>query len=54
MRYDLSNYDQLIDEPLDVRQGCLCLSDRPGLGVNLNPEALACYEAKEGEATPDR
>ena len=44
-RYDLSGYDVLIDEPLDVRRGHLYLSDRPGLGINLLPEVLERYEA---------
>ena len=39
-RYDLSDYNQFIDVPLDVRQGDLYVPDRPGLGVNLVPEAL--------------
>jgi galactonate dehydratase len=43
-RYDFSGYDLLVDEPLDVREGCLRLSERPGLGVNLVPEALQEYE----------
>ena len=42
--YDLSAYNVLIDEPLDVRGGDLYLSQRPGLGVNLLPEMLAKYE----------
>lgn len=44
-RYDLSNYNILIDEPLDIREGHLYLPDRPGLGVGLVPEVLAEYEA---------
>lgn len=43
-RYDLSGYNILIDEPLDVRNGHLHIPDRPGLGVELDPEALSRYE----------
>jgi len=39
-RYDLSDYNQFIDEPLDIREGDLYVPDRPGLGVNLDPDAL--------------
>tara|TARA_B100000315_G_scaffold229499_1_gene239116 strand:+ start:124 stop:411 length:288 start_codon:yes stop_codon:yes gene_type:complete len=39
-RYDLSDYNQFIDEPLDIRGGDLYVPDKPGLGVNLVPEAL--------------
>ncbi|MBN1401447.1 MAG: mandelate racemase/muconate lactonizing enzyme family protein [Anaerolineae bacterium] len=49
-RYDFTNYNVLIDEPLDVRQGHLHLSDRPGLGVELLPEALERLEASPEEA----
>jgi len=52
-RYDLSGYNALIDKPLDVRQGHLYLSDRPGLGVELLPEALAAYEARGDDTAPD-
>ena len=43
-RYDLSRYDPMIDEPLDVRRGDLYLSDRPGLGVDLKREYLKANE----------
>ena len=33
--------DQVITHPLDVRNGVLRLSDRPGLGVDLIEEELA-------------
>ena len=42
-RYDLSNYNSFIDEPLDIRRGDLYIPERPGLGVNLDPEALKKY-----------
>ncbi len=48
-RYDLSNYDILIDEPLDVRKGHLYLTDKPGLGANLIPEVLTEYEVPPEE-----
>jgi galactonate dehydratase len=53
-RYDFTNYDQLIDEPLDVRQGHLHLSDRPGLGVELKPDALEEYETSPEDAMSER
>ena len=49
-RYDLSDYNQFIDEPLDIREGHLHIpEDKPGLGVNLVPEALERF-AIEGFA----
>jgi len=48
-RYDLSDYNQFIDEPLDIREGDLYVPDKPGLGVNLVPEALERF-AIEGFA----
>ena len=52
-RYDLSNYNVLIDQPLDVRAGHLYVPDRPGLGVELNPDALKEYEASPEDSAPD-
>ena len=43
-RYRLDRYDAFIDEPLDVRNGDLYLSDRPGLGVELVREYLEAHE----------
>ena len=43
-RYDFSGYNILVDQPLDVRNGCLHLTDRPGLGIELNRETLEKYE----------
>lgn len=43
-RYDLSGYNVLIDQPLDIREGCLYVPDRPGLGVELSLDALRKYE----------
>ncbi|MBI3957743.1 MAG: mandelate racemase/muconate lactonizing enzyme family protein [Chloroflexi bacterium] len=43
-RYDFSGYNILVDQPLDVRDGCLHLTDRPGLGIELNRETLEKYE----------
>lgn len=43
-RYDFSGYNILVDQPLDVREGCLHLTDRPGLGIELNRETLEKYE----------
>ncbi len=47
MRYDLSGYDAFIDHPLDIRQGDLYVSDRPGLGLNLDEDFLNAH-AVEG------
>lgn len=52
-RYDLSSYNILIDQPLDVRAGSLYVPDRPGLGVNLNPDSLRKYETAPDDSSPD-
>ena len=43
MRADLSAYNAFIDHPLDIREGHLYLSDRPGLGVELDLEYLRAH-----------
>lgn len=43
MRYDLSGYNPLIDVPLDIREGHLYLSEKPGLGINLDEEFLKAH-----------
>ncbi len=43
-RYDLSGYNILIDQPLDIRGGCLYVPERPGLGVEMSLDALRQYE----------
>ena len=48
-RFDLGSYNVLIDEPLDVREGRLHLSDRPGLGVEMDMDYLRA-NAVEGFA----
>ena len=48
-RFDLSNYNVLIDEPLDVREGRLHLPERPGLGVEMDMDYLRA-NAVEGFA----
>ena len=40
MRADLSAYNAFIDHPLDIRNGHLHLSDRPGLGIELDIDYL--------------
>ncbi|MBV7337410.1 hypothetical protein KFU94_56100 [Chloroflexi bacterium TSY] len=46
-RYDLSSYNILLDHPLDVRRGHLYVpADRPGLGIELNLDALKKYEVR--------
>jgi len=36
IRADMSDYNSFIDRPLDVRGGDLFLSDRPGLGIEID------------------
>ena len=43
MRADLGAYDAFIDHPLDVRDGCLHLSERPGLGIELDVDFLRAH-----------
>ena len=43
MRADLHAYDAFIDHPLDIRAGHLHLSDRPGLGVELDIDYLRAH-----------
>jgi galactonate dehydratase len=45
-RYRLDSYDAFIDHPLDVRSGDLYLSDRPGLGVELDLDYLRKNEVE--------
>jgi galactonate dehydratase len=39
--------DDLLVEPLDVREGRLCLSDRPGLGIDLDLETCRAHPPVE-------
>ena len=48
MLNDVPWRDTVITHPLDVRQGTLHLSDRPGLGVDLVEEELAKHPAIRG------
>ena len=43
-RYRMDDYNAFIDEPLDVRSGDLYLSERPGLGVELDADYLRLNE----------
>jgi galactonate dehydratase len=52
-RYDLSNYDVLLDHPLEVRAGHLHVPDRPGLGIELRLDALKEYETSPEDSAPD-
>ena len=38
---ELPQYHKALDPPLDVRNGIFYVSDRPGLGHDLNPDYLA-------------
>ncbi|MEM7623206.1 MAG: mandelate racemase/muconate lactonizing enzyme family protein [Planctomycetota bacterium] len=48
MLNDVAWRDTVITEPLDVRDGCLHLSDRPGLGVDLNESELDTHPGIRG------
>jgi D-galactarolactone cycloisomerase len=45
--------EELINEKLDIRDGWLHLSDAPGLGISLNPDALARLTLPRGATVPD-
>ena len=42
--WNLGKYDHLIDRPLDVSNGSLKLTPRPGLGVEMNRDYLQSHE----------
>jgi L-alanine-DL-glutamate epimerase-like enolase superfamily enzyme len=44
--------DRLLEQPPDIRDGVLHLSDRPGLGVDVDPEVLRELELPAGEPVP--
>lgn len=39
-KYNLSDYNSFIDYPLDIKNGDRYLSDRPGLGINLDVDYM--------------
>ena len=45
--------DQLLVEPLEIEDGILSLSDRPGLGIQLNPEVIDKYALQDPMSLPD-
>jgi len=45
--------EQLLIEPLDIREGQLHLSDRPGLGIELRADTLARFEMPNPLEIPD-
>ena len=45
--------DHLLVQPLEISDGHLELSERPGLGVDLNPEALEKYRLSDEYDIPD-
>jgi len=45
--------DDLLVEPLEVRDGRLFLSDAPGLGVELNDEVVQQYRSQDPLSLPD-
>jgi D-arabinonate dehydratase len=42
---DIISFDELLAEPLEPRDGWIELSDRPGVGLDLRPDALERYRA---------
>ncbi len=44
--------DDLLEERLEVREGYAHVPEAPGIGVELDQEALARYEVEEGYAPP--
>lgn len=46
--WNLGKYDHLIDRPLDVSNGNLKLTSKPGLGVEMNREYLQAHEIELG------
>ena len=45
--------DDLLVEPLVVREGEMAVPDRPGLGIELNEEVVEAYSIAPGEPIPD-
>jgi D-galactarolactone cycloisomerase len=45
--------DELLVEPLRVRDGMLSLSDRPGLGIQLNPAVIERHRMADPLVMPD-
>ena len=46
-RYDLSGYNVFLETPLHIEKGNLHVpADKPGLGIELNTDALKQYETK--------
>jgi len=45
--------DDLLVEPLQIRDGMLHLPDAPGLGIELNPDTIARLALPAGQSIPD-
>jgi L-alanine-DL-glutamate epimerase-like enolase superfamily enzyme len=45
--------EDLLAEPLKIKDGLLSLSDRPGLGIDLNFDTLKKYTLPPGQAIPN-
>jgi len=45
--------EQLLTEPLDIKDGMLRLPDRPGLGIEINREALKKLALRPDQMIPD-
>ncbi|TIP77467.1 MAG: mandelate racemase/muconate lactonizing enzyme family protein, partial [Mesorhizobium sp.] len=46
--WNLGKYDHLIDRPLDVSNGSLKLTQRPGLGIEMDRDYLQAHEIELG------
>jgi galactonate dehydratase len=42
--WKLDKYDKLIDKPLDISNGSLKLTSKPGLGIEMNRDYLQAHE----------
>lgn len=47
LEYSFQNYDQLVDQPITIRDGYAHVSDRPGLGFALSDAARTTWSAPE-------
>jgi L-alanine-DL-glutamate epimerase-like enolase superfamily enzyme len=45
--------EELLAEPPEIKDGLLSLSDRPGLGIDLNFDTVKKYELPAGQLIPD-
>lgn len=53
MEFAFQNYDHLVDNPVEMRDGYAHVSDRPGLGFALSDEARTVWAAPDPVADED-